>query len=129
VNPVFDEKFACSDEKKYDLVLICSTPKGRVDTLLSIFKNPRFSLIRSFLYARDSFGLLNEKEKVCPQNSKISHINYWPYTNTILFLKGPGDYFSSAQCFCIKNNIKLLTDCEFTYNLINDPKKVKLIKD
>jgi hypothetical protein len=100
----------------------------RAESCLKIFKNPKFSLLKSFLYAADWNGLLNKEEIICPQKS-VDCKDYFGYTNTILFLKTTDKYFTNTPSFCIKNNIKLLTDCEFTYNLINDPKKVKLIKD
>lgn len=130
IDPVFEDKFAGGGERKWDSVLITSvaTDGARKQSLIDIFSNPKWNQINHFFYANDVNGFLNKERIICEQKP-TSCKDYFPCTNCVVYLRNDLKYLTGTITFCIKNQIKILTDCEYSYNLINDKENTRLVKD
>jgi hypothetical protein len=121
---------------KYDLSFVANVvtlERGKI--IIKLIDNRFLKKLKSFFYPADlihNFFKNTPEEKYFkyePLSNSIALQEYFIKSNTILYLIQKDDFPFSLRDFCVKNNKKILTNSKVTYDLLNEPNKVRYIED
>jgi hypothetical protein len=121
---------------KYDIAYtaFCHHSKFRAEAFLNLINNKCFKQLKSFMYLTDNYKMFTDSDtqkyfKYKPIANSVSRKHYLNNANVLLYLKFIDDFPFGLREFCIVNNKKILTNSKVTYDLLNEPNKVRYIED